>query len=247
MNTPAPADTSKPATEPAATRSLADQVYEAVKHMVFSFELLPGTRFSESDLTKKLQVSRTPLRQALHRLEAQGLLQVLPKMGWYVAPIDFDVMDELYDLRILIETHAVERLVGQTEQVGLQSLAQVWLAPEPQRELDGAAVGQLDEAFHTTLVTLAGNREMARVHQDVTDRIRLIRRLDFTKPTRVQATYAEHGAILKAILAHRKDEAVRLVRAHIAQSKLEVRKITLDALHQARYSAPLTPWRAGTP
>ena len=85
-------------TEPSTGRNLAEQVYEAVKRMVYSFELMPGSRFSESDLTKKLQVSRTPLRQALHRLAGQGLLQVLPKMGWYVAPIDFDVMDELYEL-----------------------------------------------------------------------------------------------------------------------------------------------------
>ena len=92
------------------TNRLADRVYEAVKGMVFNFELLPGTRFSEADLTQRLNVSRTPLRQALQKLESQGFLQVLPKMGWFVAPIDFDVMDELYDLRILMECHSVQIL-----------------------------------------------------------------------------------------------------------------------------------------
>ena len=82
-----------------STNRLADKVYESVKAMVFNFELLPGTRFSEAELTHRLNVSRTPLRQALQKLESQGFLQVLPKMGWFVSPIDFDVMDELYDLR----------------------------------------------------------------------------------------------------------------------------------------------------
>jgi len=64
--------------------------------------------------------------------------------------------------------------------------------------------------------------------------MRIIRRLDFTKPDRIAATYDEHAKILSAIQKRRADEAQRLLRAHIEQSKLEVRKITLDMLYQAR-------------
>lgn len=214
--------------------SLSDQVYEAVKQMIFDFELMPGVRFSEAELTERLNVSRTPLRQALQRLENQGFVHVLPKMGWYVAPIDFEVMDQIYDLRVLIECHAVEHLANDPQAPSLDPLTQVWLVPTDQRLSDGKRVGQLDEAFHATLVAAAGNREMMRVHEDVTDRIRLIRRLDFTKDARITATYDEHAAILRAVLSRRKSEAVRLLKAHIEQSKLEVRKITLDTLYQAR-------------
>ncbi len=213
--------------------SLSDQVYEAIKQMIFDFELMPGGRFSEAELTDRLNVSRTPLRQALQRLENQGFVHVLPKMGWYVAPIDFDVMDELYDLRVVIECHAVEHLIRDPATPSLQMLEQIWLVPIGQRLTDGKRVGLLDESFHSTLVSAAGNREMMRVHQDVTDRIRLIRRLDFTKEDRITATYDEHAAILRAVLSRRKSEAVRLLKAHIEQSKLAVRKITLDALFQA--------------
>ena len=218
-----------------AEGSLSDQVYEALKQMIFDFELLPGARFSESELTDKLHVSRTPLRQALQRLENQGFVHVLPKMGWFVAPIDFDVMDELYDLRVLIECHAVEHLAQDPLNPPLDALRQVWLVPREQRLIDGKRVGQLDEAFHTSLVAAAGNREMVRVHSDVTDRIRLIRRLDFTKEARIQATYDEHAAILQAVLTRRKTEAARLLKSHIEQSKIEVRKITLDALFHAKH------------
>ena len=82
----------------------------------------------------------------------------------------------------------------------------------------------LDFAFEAV-----GNAEIARVHWDVTERIRIIRRLDFTKLRRVEATYEEHAQIIRALTRRRADEAQRLIRAHIEQSKLEVRHITLSA------------------
>ena len=80
----------------------------------------------------------------------------------------------------------------------------------------------------------AGNAEMARVHRDVTERIRIIRRLDFTKPARIDATYEEHAKILRAIQRKRGDQAAMLLRAHIETSQAEVRKITLHQVHLAR-------------
>lgn len=75
---------------------------------------------------------------------------------------------------------------------------------------------------------------LAKVHRDVTDRIRIIRRLDFTKQARIDATYEEHGKILKAIQRKRGDQAAMLLRAHIETSQAEVRKITLHQVHLAR-------------
>jgi DNA-binding GntR family transcriptional regulator len=217
--------------------TLADQAYGQLKSMIFDFALMPGERCSESELAQRLSVSRTPLRQALQRLEREGFLQVMPKIGWQVAPLDFDVFDELYDLRILIECHAVQQLAAAVDRPALQRLADAWLVPEADRLADAAAVGRLDEAFHGELVLASGNREMARVHREITERIRIIRRLDFTKPARVDATYDEHGRILRAISRRRRDEAQRLLRAHVEQSKLEVRHITLDMLYRARRQA----------
>ena len=95
-------------------------------------------------------------------------------------------------------------------------------------------VGALDEQFHATLVRSAGNAEIARVHWDVTERIRIVRRLDFTRADRVEATYTEHGKLLRAIIQRKLDQAQLLLRSHIEQSKAEVRKITLATLHEAR-------------
>ena len=217
--------------------TLADQAYAQIKQMIFEFALMPGDRFSESELALSVAVSRTPLRQALQRLEREGFLRVMPKIGWQVAPLDFDVFDELYDLRVLIECHSARQLATAEQRPGLAALAETWLVPAAERLTDSAAVGLLDEQFHAQLVAAGGNREMARVHHEITERIRIIRRLDFTKPARVEATYDEHARILRAITRRRADDAVSLLRAHVEQSKLEVRHITLDMLHRARQRA----------
>jgi DNA-binding GntR family transcriptional regulator len=219
------------ATEPL---TLADQAYLQIKKMIFEFALMPGDRFSESELAQSVAVSRTPLRQALQRLEREGFLRVMPKIGWQVAPLDFDVFDELYDLRVLIECHSARHLATTEQRPGLAVLADIWLVPAAERLTDSAAVGLLDEQFHAQLVAAGGNREMARVHHEITERIRIIRRLDFTKPARVEATYDEHARILRAITRRRADDAVSLLKAHVEQSKLEVRHITLETLHRAR-------------
>ncbi|HET6789909.1 MAG TPA: GntR family transcriptional regulator, partial [Aquabacterium sp.] len=202
---------------PSHGSSLADRAYGQIKQLIFDFVLLPGDRFSESDLVDRLQVSRTPLRQALQRLQREGFLMVFPKSGWQVSPLDFEVFDQLYDFRVLLETHAVARLCEMEDRPVLKSLAETWLVSEADRHPVQAMVDRLDENFHSALVHAIGNDEMTRVHDDITERIRIIRRLDFTKPARIEATYDEHARILRAITRRRGDEAQRLLRAHIEQ------------------------------
>lgn len=157
--------------------------------------------------------------------------------GWRVLPFDFEQFEQLYDLRMVLETTAVHRLCADAQRVDralLDALVAIWLVPVAQRSSDTVQVAQWDEAFHCSLVQAAGNAEMARVHRDVTDRIRIIRRLDFTQQPRIDATYDEHAKILKAVRAKRGDQAAMLLRAHIETSQAEVRKITLHQVHMAR-------------
>jgi DNA-binding GntR family transcriptional regulator len=154
-----------------------------------------------------------------------------------VLPFDFEQFEQLYDLRMVLETTAAQRLCADGERVDralLDELAAIWLVPAGERSSDMAQVSKWDEEFHCKLVAAAGNAEMARVHRDVTDRIRIIRRLDFTKQARIDATYDEHAKILKAVQRKRGDQAVMLLRAHIETSQAEVRKITLHQVHLAR-------------
>jgi DNA-binding GntR family transcriptional regulator len=136
---------------------------------------------------------------------------------------------------VLLELDAVTRLSqAEAPEQLLAPLRQAWLLPSGERLRDGPAVGELDERFHSALVKAAGNDEIARVHDDVTGRIRIVRRLDFTRDDRIDATYQEHARILRAVLQRKADQAKMLLRAHIEQSKAEVRSITLHTLHQAQ-------------
>jgi len=224
-----------PASRPPTRANLAEQVYARLKAELHDFRWVPGDRFSEAEIGQRLGVSRTPVREALFRLRNEGFLDVESKTGWFVQPIDFQRIDQLYDLRIVLELAAVDRLVARRDDPpGLEPLKAVWLVPASERLTDPRTVGQLDEAFHAALVASAGNAEMSRVHQDVTDRIRIVRRLDFTRVDRIEATYAEHAKVLRAIIQRKGDQARLLLRSHIEQSKMEVRKITLHTLHEAR-------------
>jgi DNA-binding GntR family transcriptional regulator len=230
----------RPRAVPHVHRSRADEVYEQLKRDVAEFKLVPGDRFTENELSERLGVSRTPVRQALFRLQQEGFVEVLFRSGWRVLPFDFDQFEQLYDLRMVLETTAVHRICADDVRVEhelLVQLAAIWLVPAPERSSDTVQVAQWDEQFHCALVAAAGNPEMTRVHSDVTDRIRIIRRLDFTKQVRVDATYDEHARILKAVQRKRADEAAMLLRAHIASSQAEVRKITLHQVHLARAGA----------
>jgi DNA-binding GntR family transcriptional regulator len=223
-----------------APQSLADQAYARLKEDIFDFRLIPGDRFSETAVADHLGMSRTPVRDALSRLQREGYLEVHFRSGWSVKPFDFEQFEHFYDLRMVLETAAVRRLCEDVkEQAGkvedpLQNLKVFWLAPKAARSNDAKEVAEMDENFHIALVTAAGNPEIARVHREVTERIRIIRRLDFTKPARIDETYSEHAQILKAVMARRSDQAVMLLRTHIEASKAEVRKITLHRLYTAR-------------
>ena len=226
-----------PKSEPRSHPSRAADVYQQLKRDVSDFKLVPGDRFTETEISERLGVSRTPVRQALFRLQQEGFVEVLFRSGWRVLPFDFDQFEELYDLRQVLETTAVHRLcegAAEIDQSQLEALAAIWLVSPALRSQDAAQVALWDEIFHCALVAAAGNAEMARVHRDVTDRIRVIRRLDFTKQPRIDATYDEHGKILLAIQHKRGDQAALLLRTHIQTSQTEVRKITLHQVQMAR-------------
>ena len=212
----------------------AEKIYQQIKRDIFDFRLLPGDRFSESDVARRTGVSRTPVREALHKLEKEGYLQVSSRSGWNVRPFDFEFFENLYDVRLILELAAVKQICDRVTDLDLKELKETWLVPAARRKRDMKTVSQLDERFHEALVEAANNPQLSRLHRDVTERIRIVRRLDFTKDRRIDATYDEHAQILRHLLARRRNQAEILLRAHIESSKAEVRKITLHMLHQAR-------------
>jgi DNA-binding GntR family transcriptional regulator len=222
----------------AGPNPLAEQVYLQLKDDIFNFRLFPGDRFSETDIADHYGVSRTPMRDGLFRLQREGYLEVGFRRGWRVAQLDFARLDQLYDLRIVLELAALERLCadvqGAASHGALEALRAIWCGEVASREVEPVAMFQLDEDFHRRLVAASENHEMLRVHNEVSERIRIVRRLDFLKPRRVDATYEEHAMLINLAARGKTTEATILLRSHITQSKLEVRKITLSMLSEAR-------------
>jgi DNA-binding GntR family transcriptional regulator len=217
--------------------NLAQTVYEQIKADIFEFRLIPGARFSENGIALRLGVSRTPVREALYRLAREGFLAVHAKSGWSVHALDFDRFDQLYDVRIILELAAVRMLCDGEHKEDLASLKRAWLIAPRARLNDARSVAELDEGFHMTLIAATGNNELVRIYTDLTERIRIVRRLDFTQSARITRTYEEHAAVLRAIVMRKTQQAMMLLRAHIEESKLEVRKISLHRLHLAQRHA----------
>ena len=218
--------------------SLAGSVYAAVRNDLYDFRLAPGQRFSENEIAARLGVSRTPVREALYRLRDEGYIDVASKSGWTVRPFEFEIFEQLYEVRALLELAAVRRLCDMVPAPPLDELKEIWLVPHTERLDDGREVGRLDEAFHRTLVIAAGNAELARIHGEIADRIRIVRRLEFTVPDRIAKAYAEHAQILRAVVRRKVDQATMLLRTHIELARSEVRRITLQKLAMARADAP---------
>jgi len=214
--------------------TLAQQTYARIKDEIFEFRMPPGDRYSEQELATRMGVSRTPLRFALHVLAREGYLVRLDGHAcWQVKPFDLSYYEDLYDFRTQLELIAVQRLCALDPAPDLSALCAFWLDPTEEQLRDGATVSREDEKFHSALVALAGNAEMQRTHASLTERIRIIRRLDFIAPQRIACAFEEHALILHALLARSTAEARRLVQLHIDGSRAEISRLTLQRLSLA--------------
>ena len=133
--------------------NLAERIYRQLKKDIFDFRLLPGDRFSENEIAERMGASRTPVREALFRLERETYVQVLQRSGWQVKPFDFDYFEELYDVRTVLECAAVRRLCDlQQPEILLEDLMRIWRVPPAERLRDVSTLSGLDERFHDCLL-----------------------------------------------------------------------------------------------
>lgn len=220
--------------------SRADRVYENLREDIFELRLLPGVWLTEAAVAARFAVSRTPAREALQRLQGDGLMRGYVRGGWEVAPIDFSRFDDLYEMRELIETFAIRRLCerhARGERAAMQALdalGAIWLVPEAARLTDARRVAALDEAFHLALVDAVGNAELSAALRRVTDRIHVVHRLGFVYGERVGETYAEHAELLDAIRAGRAGAAVELAERHVRRCRAEICRLGAQRLELAR-------------
>ncbi|MCB2103049.1 MAG: GntR family transcriptional regulator [Rhodobacterales bacterium] len=200
--------------------SSVDRLYEAVREMAVAFDLKPGERVNEVDLARRLGASRTPLREALNRLAAEGFLTFQPGRGFSCRAFTPREVFELYQLREVLETAAVRLACAQATDAELDEIETFLDQTGPGS--DGRPVEllvTLDERFHAAIATLARNAELARVLDNVNARIRFVRWIDMTKRAKTQA---EHRAILAALRDRDADRAADLTARHIAKRQDQI-------------------------
>lgn len=183
----------------------SDIAYEHLKRGLLVGDYPLNVRLGEEKLGVAIGVSRTPIREALLRLHAEGLVERGSDGGFEPVAPDVGVIRNLYEVRAGLEIMALrrpERLGTEHDRVALTQLRAEWveLAEAPPEEADLGFV-LLDEAFHVALSDAAGNPSLSDLLRQVNERIRIVRSIDFLTPDRVMQTIEEHLGIVDAVLA----------------------------------------------
>lgn len=209
---------------------VSPDVYGQLKDMILSFQLAPGCRVTETELATYFHVSRTPVREALRRLETEGYLKVRPKQGCFIREINIDELAKYYTVRVALELLAVESAATNMPTRALEKLAAEWDPAQLEANPSPPRLDEKDETFHIKLAEGGGNHILADYIRDINNHIRIIRRLDLTDYNRIGRTYAEHFEILQHLLRRDATKAKNTMRRHVARSEDFAKALTLTEL-----------------
>lgn len=196
--------------------SLHDQAAERLRQQIFAGELTPGSFVDEAALCEQLAVSRTPLREALKVLAAEGLLRHEPRRGCFVAQITERDVDQIFPVIALLEGRAAFEA---TEHAGPADIAALELLHQRLRE--HALAGRITEyyeanhAIHEAFITLADNRWLAQVIGDLRKILRLARHQTLQAPGRLLQSLAEHLQVFAALKSGDAAAAEQAMRQHL--------------------------------
>jgi DNA-binding GntR family transcriptional regulator len=200
---------------------LRDRIYQEIRQAILTCEFVPGQEFREQMLAERYRVSRSPVRDALLRLEIEGLVTVLPRRGYLVNAISITDAEALFDLRLLI-TAACAARAARADDTGVQTLERFRTDPDVGEDED--AFVEYNRAFHFAITAICGNARLAAVENDLAQQFsRLIRiSLRHSRNRSMPHAINEHNAIIDAIQAHDAEKASRLAREHIGRGQSRV-------------------------
>jgi DNA-binding GntR family transcriptional regulator len=200
------------------TGSLGQRVYHTLRQAILSLEYRPGEILRKPDICEALGVSRSPVADAVARLQAEGLVDVVPQAGTFVARFSMQEIREGAFLREAIEVAAIERGAEQITEDQLQRLRRN-LTVQAALVADGDIPGfyAMDAAMHELLLSFTGFPKLAQVAESAWLHVNRARQLILPVPGRVQATLAEHRAILSALEARDPAAARAAVQHHLRQ------------------------------
>ncbi|WIY25844.1 GntR family transcriptional regulator [Parasedimentitalea psychrophila] len=207
-------------------QSNVSRVYAALRQMAADFAFMPDQRINESALSKQLGASRTPLREALNQLVAEGFLTFQNNRGFFCRSLTPKYIQDLYEARVAVECEALRLSCRRASDGDIAELgaylqhteAEYENADDPAERLD------MDETFHMRLVLLSGNGELERSLRSLNDRIRYIRLIDLQRMrdkagVRVPGELSAHSRILLALAGRDAAAAEAAMRGHIEKRR----------------------------
>ena len=198
--------------------SLGSRVYQTLRQAILSVSYRPGEILRKPEICEALGVSRSPVADAVARLAAEGLVDVVPQAGTFVARFSMEEIREGAFLREAIELHAVDRVARRISDDQLQRLRRnltVQAALLADDDIPGFY--QADAAMHELLLSFTGFRKLAQVSETAWLHVNCARQMILPVPGRIARTLEEHRAILAALEARDPQAAVEAVRSHLGQ------------------------------
>jgi DNA-binding GntR family transcriptional regulator len=216
---------SKATRAPRATANGGETAYRQIKSAIQRGRLKPGERLRENELADFVGLSRTPVREALGRLQAEGLVAHDAARGVVVAELDYNMVTELYYMREVLEGTAARLAAQHTSDVELSILDDHCQQYEALLH-DDAALSASNRRFHETLYRCSHNRYLLNVVTLLHDALSLLGGTTLSDPERAAGTLREHRAVVTAIRARDADAAEQAMRAHIrASQKVRMQKL----------------------
>lgn len=200
-------------------KPLRDRVLDALRDAIVSAELKPGEPLIELELSAQLGVSRAPLREAIQILSREGLVETIPYRGAIVRNLSRRDIEELYSLRSVLESFAVQRIIerNDAEQVTrLRAVFESMLTAAQGGDLK--AVNNIDREFHDTLIELSDHNLLVMTWSSVSMRVRQVMALRNRRNSDITRIAYNHLPIIEAIEKADETEALRLIREHVASS-----------------------------
>jgi DNA-binding GntR family transcriptional regulator len=194
------------------------QVYVELRTAILQGTLPPLERITENQIAARFGLSRTPVREAFRRLEAEGLIQVVPQRGSFVSQPSLEGILEIYQIRTPLEAMAT-RVAAETIEAGPLKRLEEILALEQDRRLSAERSLRLNREFHAVIVACARNRRLTSMLVGLQDEVHRVRVLWPSTVARLDETWKEHAAILAALKAHDPAAAERCMREHLERAR----------------------------
>ncbi|MBS0436148.1 MAG: GntR family transcriptional regulator, partial [Proteobacteria bacterium] len=201
---------------PLRPSSLHEEVATRLRNMIFERQLAPGQWIDELALAREWQISRTPLREALKVLAAEGLVLPVPRQGCKVAEMSEDEADELLPVMALLEGRCAYEAVRKAGEADIRRLQQLHAQLERHAAAqDIEAYYRANHEFHSAVQALAANRWLDRATGDLRRFVRLLRGRQLHWPGRIEASINEHRVLLDAIVQRDAARAERVMHDHL--------------------------------